>query len=83
MFYDLDVAPSDGRFYGGGAQDNGTLITKTGDGSAFTQIYEGDGGWLVFDPKDASHLYCSCYNLDIRRYRGARHKDVSPPATAS
>ncbi len=83
MFYDLDVAPSDGRFYGGGAQDNGTLITKTGDGSAFTQIYEGDGGWLVFDPEDASHLYCSCYNLDIRRYRGGRHKDVSPPATDS
>ena len=32
MFYDLDVAPSDGRFFGGGAQDNGTVITKTGDG---------------------------------------------------
>ena len=28
MFYDLDVAQSDGRIFGGGAQDNGTLVTE-------------------------------------------------------
>lgn len=80
MFYDLDVAPSDGKHYGGGAQDNGTVVTKTGDAAKFERIYSGDGGWLVYDPQNEKHLYCSCYNLDIRRYRGTDSKNVSPPA---
>jgi photosystem II stability/assembly factor-like uncharacterized protein len=81
MFYDLDVAPGNGLVFGGGAQDNGTVITTTGAGSSFFQIYEGDGGWIVIDPLDAGHLYCSVYNLDIRRFRGKIHKNVSPPAS--
>ncbi|MDX6447281.1 MAG: hypothetical protein QOH71_4355 [Blastocatellia bacterium] len=80
MFYDLDVAQSNGLYYGGGSQDNGTIITKTGTPTSFIQIYEGDGGWIVFDPRDENHVYCSVYNLDIRRFRGKNHKDVSPPA---
>ena len=80
MFYDLDVAPSNGAHYGGGAQDNGTVVTRTGNKSAFEQIYSGDGGWLVYDHLNEKHLFCSCYNLDIRRYRGKGHADVSPPA---
>jgi photosystem II stability/assembly factor-like uncharacterized protein len=80
MFYDLDAAPSNGLYFGGGAQDNGTVITRTGAASTFAQIYEGDGGWIVFDPRDEDHIYCSCYNLDIRRYQGKTHKDISPPA---
>jgi hypothetical protein len=79
MFYDLDVAPS-GKVFGGGAQDNGTIITKTGAPDDFIQIYEGDGGWIVFDPLDVNHVYCSVYNLDIRRFHGKIHKNVSPPA---
>jgi photosystem II stability/assembly factor-like uncharacterized protein len=81
MFYDLDVAPSNGLFFGGGAQDNGTVVTKTGAATSFFQIYEGDGGWIVFDQLDENHVYCSCYNLDIRRFRGKTHKNVSPPAS--
>jgi photosystem II stability/assembly factor-like uncharacterized protein len=81
MFYDLDVAPSNGLYFGGGAQDNGTVVTKTGAPSSFFQIYEGDGGWIVFDPLDENHVYCSCYNLDIRRFHGKVHKNVSPPAS--
>ena len=27
MFYDIDVAPANGRIFGGGAQDNGSLVT--------------------------------------------------------
>jgi photosystem II stability/assembly factor-like uncharacterized protein len=81
MFYDLDVAPGNGLVFGGGAQDNGTVVTNTGAGSSFFRIYEGDGGWIVFDPHDAGHLYCSVYNLDIRRFHGRVHKNVSPPAS--
>jgi len=83
MFYDLDVAPSNGDVFGGGAQDNGTIVTKTGAPTTFFQIYEGDGGWIVFDPKDPNHVYCSVYNLDIRRFHGKVHKDVSPRASAN
>lgn len=82
MFYDLDVAPSNGLVFGGGAQDNGTVITKTGASTSFFQIYEGDGGWLVFDPRDVNHVYCSVYNLDIRRFQGKVHHNISPPASA-
>lgn len=81
MFYDLDVAPSNSLYFGGGSQDNGTIITKTGTPTSFIQIYEGDGGWIVFDPRDENHVYCSVYNLDIRRFRGKTHKNVSPPAS--
>jgi photosystem II stability/assembly factor-like uncharacterized protein len=81
MFYDLDVAQSNGLVFGGGAQDNGTVVTKTGAATTFEEIYEGDGGWIVFDPNDGRHVYCSVYNLDIRRYRHGVHKNVSPPAS--
>ena len=30
MYYDIDVAQTDVRVFGGGAQDNGTLVTTTG-----------------------------------------------------
>src|SRR5439155_1040787 len=30
MYYDMDVAQSNGRHFGGGAQDNGTLVTTKG-----------------------------------------------------
>ena len=83
MFYDLDVAQTDGLVFGGGSQDNGTVITRTGASTSFFQIYEGDGGWIVFDPRDVNHVYCSVYNLDIRRFHGKVHHDISPPATAA
>lgn len=80
MYYDLDVAQSDGRTFGGGTQDNGTLITTTGQANDHFEILGGDGGWIVFDPNDARHLFASYYNLHIYRFRGNTYKDVSPPA---
>jgi photosystem II stability/assembly factor-like uncharacterized protein len=81
MYYDADVAPSDPRTFGGGAQDNGTLITTTGRADDHFEILGGDGGWIVFDPHDASHLFASYYNLSIFRFRNNRSRDVSPPAS--
>lgn len=84
MFYDMDVAQTDSRVFGGGAQDNGTVATRTGLANNFVTIDTGDGGWNVFDPNDAGHAYTSAYNLLIQRYRGLDKKpvDVSPPASA-
>lgn len=85
MFYDMDVAQTDPLVFGGGAQDNGTVATKTGLSDSFFSIDSGDGGWNVFDPADANHVFTSAYNLLIQRYRGLNRRpiDVSPPASSS
>jgi photosystem II stability/assembly factor-like uncharacterized protein len=80
MYYDFDVAQSDIRCYGGGAQDNGTVATRTGKVDDHEELMGGDGGWIVYDSKDAGHIYTSCYNLDIQRKRKGHWKDVSPGA---
>ncbi len=83
MFYDLDIAQSNGLVFGGGAQDNGTVITTDGTSSTFFELLGGDGGWIVFDPKNAGHVYASYYNLHIFRFRAGTFADVSPPASKS
>ncbi|HJZ75409.1 MAG TPA: hypothetical protein VKE51_26925 [Vicinamibacterales bacterium] len=81
MYYDMDVAQSDPRAFGGGAQDNGTLVTTSGRADDHMEILGGDGGWIVFDRRNASRLFASYYNLNIFRFRNNRAVDVSPPAT--
>jgi photosystem II stability/assembly factor-like uncharacterized protein len=82
MYYDVDVAQTDGRLYGGGAQDNGTLVTDTGRVDDHFEILGGDGGWIVFDPTSAGHLYASYQHMGLYRWRpgGGAPKSVSPPA---
>jgi photosystem II stability/assembly factor-like uncharacterized protein len=80
MYYDMDVAQSDGNNFGGGAQDNGTLVTTDGGSDDHFEILGGDGGWMVYDPADAGHLYASYYNMGIWRLRDGNWVDISPPA---
>lgn len=80
MYYDLDVSQREAGLFGGGTQDNGTLVTDNGQAADHYEILGGDGGWIVFDPDDASHLYASYYNLHIYRFRGGTVDEVSPPA---
>ena len=79
MFYDVDVAQTDVRFFGGGAQDNGTIVTTDGRADTFFEIDGGDGGWIVIDPNDADHVYTSSQFGDITRLRNGHRRDVSPP----
>jgi photosystem II stability/assembly factor-like uncharacterized protein len=79
MYYDMDVAQTDVRLFGGGAQDNGTLVTTTGRADDAFELMGGDGGWMVIDPRDAGHLYASAYNCDIARLRNGKWTDASPP----
>lgn len=83
MYYDLDTAQSDGRSFGGGAQDNGTLITTSGRAYDHFELLGGDGGWIVFDPREAGHIYASYQHFGIYRFRRGTYKRVSPPAPAS
>jgi photosystem II stability/assembly factor-like uncharacterized protein len=78
MFYDFDVSQVQPTLYGGGAQDNGTLVTQVGQPAQYSEILGGDGGWIVFDPKNAGHLYASFYNFNIYRFNGGAATDVSP-----
>lgn len=81
MFYDLDVAQSNALVFGGGAQDNGTVITSIGVASSFFELLGGDGGWIVFDPLEAGHIYASYQNFQIYRFRGGKGIKVSPRAS--
>src|SRR6185436_19605685 len=69
MYYDLDVAQSDGKVFAGGAQDNGTLITVTGKSNDHFELLGGDGGWIVFDPNEPRHIYASYQHIGLYRWR--------------
>ena len=79
MYYDLDVAQTDARLFGGGAQDNGTLITTTGAADDVFELLGGDGGWMVVDPREAGHLYASFQFGGMYRFRNGTSRKVSPP----
>ena len=98
MFYDVDVAQSDGRMFGGGLQDNGTNLTlagriKTdqentvvlsGRPDDFVEVTGGDGGWMIIDPQNPGHLYTTSQNMNVNRFRKSTGwTDVSPPAKRS
>jgi hypothetical protein len=50
QFYDLATSAAAPSMFGGGCQDNGTLVS-TG-GASWRQIYGGDGSYLAFHPVD-------------------------------
>ena len=77
MFYAVDVAQSDSRIFGGGTQDNGTLITGIPPAKSdprapeghFVRVLSSDGGWLRFDPADAEHVFGSTQSFLISRHK--------------
>lgn len=79
MFYDLDIAQTDAKIFGGGAQDNGTLITESGKPDEFFELLGGDGGWMVVDPKESTHIFASFQFGGMYRFRNGTFKKVSPP----
>jgi photosystem II stability/assembly factor-like uncharacterized protein len=84
MFYDLELARSEPKFYGGGAQDNGTVVTFDATPGGFTEIMGGDGGWLVIDPENPfQHMYANVQFMRLFRFRSPDWTDVSPPENSS
>jgi photosystem II stability/assembly factor-like uncharacterized protein len=79
MYYDIDVAQTDARLFGGGAQDNGTLITITGGAGDAFELLGGDGGWMVVDPNDAGHIFASYQFGGMYRFRNGTSRSVAPP----
>ena len=81
MYYDLDVAPSNSDYLGGGAQDNGTLITVSGGRDDHFELLGGDGGWMNFHPQNENHIYASYQFFHIYRIVGTSYTNISPPAS--
>lgn len=79
MYYDVDVAQTDARLFGGGAQDNGTLVTTSGRPDDSFELLGGDGGWMVVDPREAGHIYASYQFGGMHRFRNGTQRKVSPP----
>jgi photosystem II stability/assembly factor-like uncharacterized protein len=77
MFYSLDVAPSNGKVFGGGTQDNGILIAGVGDAKerAFFRAVPGDGGWIVFDPAQEGNVFGCICGFDVYRRRKGKAWD--------
>jgi hypothetical protein len=52
----------------GGAQDNGTLLFRSANGSEeWTEMFGGDGGWCAADPTDPDVFYGEYVYLNIHR----------------
>ena len=79
MYYDLDIAQTDPRVYGGGAQDNGTLVTTTGGSGDHGELNGGDGGWMLIDPADPGHVVASSQFGEMRRWRNGMGRRITPP----
>ncbi|MEM7132650.1 MAG: hypothetical protein AAF702_40485 [Chloroflexota bacterium] len=65
QFYDLHISPTVPSMVGGGAQDNGSLIS-TG-GLSWRSVYGGDGGYVAFHPSNSHTVYVQSQNANIVR----------------
>jgi photosystem II stability/assembly factor-like uncharacterized protein len=65
QFYDLNASDASRSMFGGGSQDNGTMVS-TG-GLSWRHVYGGDGGYVAFHPTDPYTYYVQYQNANIRR----------------
>lgn len=65
QFYDLHSSSASRSMFGGGAQDNGSMIS-TG-GLSYRHVYGGDGGYVAFHPTDPYTVYVQYQNAAIQK----------------
>ena len=65
QFYDVDYSPASPTVFGGGAQDNGSIVS-TG-GLSWRSIFGGDGGYVGFHPTDPYTYYVQWQGGNNRR----------------
>ena len=92
QFYEADVSPGNGDVFGGGTQDNGTLLAGVTNGVGlqtgrknrrdFVRVVAGDGGYVVFDPGNVERVYASSLGADMSMHTPGRRwaKGESPTA---
>ena len=65
QFYDLSASSAVRSMFGGGTQDNGSMVS-TG-GLSWRHVYGGDGGYVAFHPTDPYTFYVQSQNANIQR----------------
>ncbi len=69
MFYNIDVAATDSGCFGGGTQDNGTIIRSSSDKPGeFRKVIAGDGAWMVYDHMDEENIFGSYHEVHVFRH---------------
>ncbi len=91
LFYAVDAAQAnkEGRIYGGGTQDNGTLLAGVKEGTgfrkpgdlAFTRVLTGDGGYLVFDRDELELVFGSSFSTETHCHQPGRQWGLSGDTT--
>ena len=82
MFYGLDVAPSSGKIFAGGTQDNGILIGgvegKAGvEAGNLMPAVPGDGAWVAFNGSDAHDVFACVTPFLVYHHRPSKPWDFS------
>lgn len=75
QFYDLHASSASRSMFGGGAQDNGSVVS-TG-GQSYRHVYGGDGGYVAFHPTDPYTVYVQFQNANIQRSTDGANTFVS------
>ena len=91
QFYAGEVDPTDATRVFGGAQDNGTNMTSTGDPYGWFNILGGDGFFVAVDPATPSVVFTEWRTAPTRAAssarrpagRAARRRAAGPGATVS
>ncbi|HEU0012175.1 MAG TPA: hypothetical protein VFQ45_00755 [Longimicrobium sp.] len=65
QFYDLHSSSASRSVFGGGAQDNGSMIS-TG-GLSYRHVFGGDGGYVAFHPTDPYTVYVQYQGAQIQK----------------
>ena len=91
LFYAIDVSAADqqARIFGGGTQDNGTLLAGVKEGTgfrkkgdlAFTKVLPGDGGYVVFDPDDKETVFGSTFSTETHRHHPGKRWGLNKTAS--
>jgi hypothetical protein len=65
QFYDLHASSASRSMFGGGAQDNGSMIS-TG-GHSYRHVFGADGGYVAFHPTDPYTVYVQSQGAQIQK----------------
>ena len=77
QFYEIAVDPARPERLFGGTQDNGTVYTARGATDNWTQIWGGDGFYVLPIPTDATRVYAESQNGGLAQITGL----FSPPGS--
>ena len=79
QFYHIDVNPNGSGFYGGGAQDNGTMTGNALNFNLWQRLYGGDGFRMTYLEEEPEAFYAETQNGNINHFDASGYStDVSP-----